>query len=410
MVTPPKFTAEIVAEQLRDGYWLEAPDIDGDGRPDLFGYGLRLGEIYWYANEPGWPRRLVTDGYRMPVGADYADISGNGHPDVVVCYELYGPIGTIHDPDEAGGKIDWIENPGNAGKTEERWKKHYIGRTTGMHRLRVGQFTQTERLEVIGLPIVAKADVHAVLPVVLFTQPDDVYAAEEWQKTVIDDTSFRMIHGAEKRSGLIPGSDLESILLASDEGVTWLWFDEAIGEWKKELIGTGELTQFEQTGFRGSGDLNAGALGGDPFAYVAALEPFHGNTVGVYVKDEAGVWQRTILDVFGDPNENGEGPGHQIVCADFDGDGDDEFLVALRGPWPWQGVIYYKAIDAQQGIWAKWRVADESVARIATADFNGDGRLDFATIAYSVQNYYVAKDAKVMVYRNETPQAASDAS
>lgn len=53
MVTPPKFTAEIVAEQLRDGYWLEAPDIDGDGRPDLFGYGLRLGEIYWYANEPG---------------------------------------------------------------------------------------------------------------------------------------------------------------------------------------------------------------------------------------------------------------------------------------------------------------------------------------------------------------------
>ncbi|MEU7046705.1 FG-GAP repeat protein [Streptomyces varsoviensis] len=66
--------------------------------------------------------------------------------------------------------------------------------------------------------------------------------------------------------------------------------------------------------------------------------------------------------------------------------------------------MYYKAIDLKNGVFTKWRVSDESVARIATADFNGDGRLDFATIAYSVQNYYVASDAKVMLYRNRTEQ------
>jgi FG-GAP-like repeat len=400
----PRFTPEVVADQLRDGYWLEAPDIDGDGRPDLFGYGLRLGEIYWYRNERGWPRRLVTDGFRMPVGADFADVSGNGRSDIVVCYELYGPIGTIHDPDEAGGKIDWIENPGGPDKTDARWNRHHVGRATGMHRLRAGYFTQSERLEIIGLPIVAKADVHAVLPVVMFTRPDDVHTAAEWPLTVIDDHSYRMIHGAEKKRGLIPGSDRDSLLLASDEGVTWLWFDDTAREWRHERIGTGELTQFADTGFRGSGDLDAGRLGDDPMGYVAAIEPFHGNTVAVYVRDPAGGRRRVLLDVFGDPNENGEGPGHQVVCADFDGDGDDEFLVALRGPWPWQGVFYYKAVDAANGVFAKWRVADESVARIATADFDGDGRLDFATIAYSVQNYYVAKDAKIMVYRNGIEQ------
>ncbi|CAF4296916.1 unnamed protein product, partial [Rotaria magnacalcarata] len=32
-----------------------------------------------------------------------------------------------------------------------------------------------------------------------------------------------------------------------------------------------------------------------------------------------------ILDVYGYPNENGEGPAHYIVCGDFDKDGDDEF-------------------------------------------------------------------------------------
>lgn len=405
-IRPPEFRGELVADKLRDGYWLEAPDLDGDGRPDLFGWGLRLGEVYWYQNGESWTRRLAADGIHMPVGGDFADVTGNGVADILVCYELYGPIGTIVDPDPEGGKIDWLENPGAPDKDEGRWKRHYIGRATGMHRLRAGHFTRTDRLEVIGLPIVAEEDVHAVLPVVMFTQPDDVLQAPEWEREVIDDTHFRMIHGAEKKRGLIPGSDRDSLLLASDEGVTWLYYDTDRAEWVRELIGTGELTQFEQTGFKGSGDVNAGRLGEDPMAYVAAIEPFHGNTVAVYTKgsdDPSGAtrWKRTLLDVYGDPNENGEGPGHQIVCADFDGDGDDEFLVALRGPWPWQGVMYYKAVDAAKGIWAKWRVSDESVARIATADFDGDGRIDFATIAYSVQNYYVAEQARLMVYRNQ---------
>lgn len=402
----PTFAPELVADQLRDGYWLEATDLDGDGRPDLFGYGLRLGEIYWYQNNGEWTRRLAADGFRMPVGAHFADITGNGVADIIVCHELYGPIGTIVDPDPEGGKISWLENPGSPDKDPARWRKHYIGRAIGMHRLRAGYFTQSERLEIIGFPIVAVADVHAVLPVVMFTQPDNVLDAAEWPMTVIDDQNFRMIHGAEKKSGLIPGSDRDSLVLASDEGVTWLYYDTDRQEWIRELIGEGERTQFEQTGFRGSGDVHVGALGDDPMGYVAAIEPFHGNTVAVYTKAGEGpagqaTWRRTLLDVYGDPNENGEGPGHQILCADFDDDGDEEFLVALRGPWPWQGVMYYKAIDAARGIWAKWRVSDESVARIAAADFNGDGRLDFATIAYSVQKYYVAKDAKLMVYRNE---------
>lgn len=410
----PNFAKEIVAKDLRDGYWLEATDINKDSNIDLFGYGITLGEIYWYQNQNShWEKHLVVDKIKMPVGADYADITKNGHPDIVVCYQLYGPIGTIRDPDITGGKIDWIENPGDDLHKKERWKRHYVGRTTGMHRLRAGYFTQSEKLEILGFPIVAKEDVHAVLPVVLFTQPDDVRNAAEWPMTVIDDSNFRMIHGAEKKSGLIPGSDRDSVLLASDEGVTWLYYDQENKKWQRVLIGKGELTQFEKTGFKGSGDMDVGRIGNDPFAYVAALEPFHGNTVGVYYKEDnanpsEAKWQRVILDVFGDPNENGEGPGHQVLCADFDGDGDDEFLVGLRGPWPWQGVFYYKAIDIKKGIFTKWRVSDESVARIAVADFKNRGALDFATIAYSVPNYYVAKDAKIVVHYNEMNKSANN--
>jgi hypothetical protein len=402
----PRFSAQLVISQLRDGYWLESLDLNGDGRPDLIGFGLAMSEIYWYENGIEWKRHLVTSGMRMPLGMDYGDISGKGHQDAVICYELFGPGGRIDDPDPDGGKIDWIENPGYPANTQQRWARHYIGRTTGMHRVCVGYFTQREKIEVLGFPIVARENLHALVPVILFRKPDGVESASAWPMSTVDDASFRMIHGAIKKRNFIPGSELDSVLAASDEGITWLYYDPSASRWVKQLIGTGELTQFDQTGFRGSGDADAGQLGEDPFAYVAALEPFHGNTVAVYTKQSDGLadqveWKRYLLDIYGDPNEKGEGPGHCVVCADFDGDGDDEFLIALRGPRPWQGVMYYKAIDARKGIFTKWQVSSDSAARIALGDFFGRGKIDFATIAYSVPKYYVAKDAKITVYRNE---------
>jgi hypothetical protein len=63
--------------------------------------------------------------------------------------------------------------------------------------------------------------------------------------------------------------------------------------------------------------------------------------------------------------------------------------------------MYYKAIDARKGIFAKWHVATESAARIALGDFYGRGKIDFATIAYSVAKYYVATNANIIVYRND---------
>jgi hypothetical protein len=255
-----------------------------------------------------------------------------------------------------------------------------------------------------------------VVPVMLFTEPDDLLGAVQWQSEVINHDFFHVIHGVTmKRFQASDGSTLDSVLLASQEGIIWMHFDPATGSWKRDLIGQGELTEQPVTGFSGSGDVDAGRIGEDAFAYIAAVEPFHGNTVAVYTKSGDGElvdlrWDRHLLDVFGDPDEKGEGPCHFVICRDFDGDGDDEFLVALRGPAPWRGVFYYKAVDAARGQFLKWRVADESAARIAVADFTGDGRLDFAIVGYSVAGYYVDPNPKVMVYYNEfAPQSTAGA-
>lgn len=396
----PCFERQLIEDHRKDGYWIEAFDINNDSKPDILGYGLNAGEVCWFKN-PDWEKTLITT-LPGPVGMHHADINGNGLLDVVICYQ-YGK--TMVECDPEGGKIIWLENPGT---TDGEWKKHYIGRATAMHRLKVGHFTQNEKWEVLALPIVGRPhDVHSEVPVMLFTQPDDVNNATEWQSTLIDGSYYHVIHGVAVKK-FAPDSDLDSVLLASEEGVTWLYYDPKDQQWHKELIGTGELTQVYKTGFKGSGDVDAGKVGNDSFAYIATVEPFHGNTVAVYYKDSDSdnsltgtSWKRVVLDVYDNPNVLGEGPCHFVVCADFDNDGDDEFIVALRGPMPWQGVFYYKAIDVKNGVFAKWRVSSDSAARIAVADFNGDGRLDFATVGYWVEGYYCTDNPQILLFENK---------
>ena len=427
----PKFRRQLVEDRRQDGYWIEAFNVDGDSKdidssskPDIVGYGLGQGEVTWYRNND-WKKTLIAK-YIGPVGMHHVDVNRDGRNDIVICYQ-YGQTMVNCDPE--GGKIVWLENPGNS---EPYWKSHYIGRATSMHRLKVGYFTQETKLQVLGLPIVGKPnDVHSITPIVLFTEPDDLYGAKEWKEEALkvydnkyyeknnkkpdpEDQNarliyFHVIHGVSvKKYNIESGSNLDSALIASEEGITWIYFSLEDGVWYGEAIGTGEIGQVNKTGFKGSGDVDTGKVGDDDFAYIAAVEPFHGNTVVVYCKDNdssssliKSAWKRVVLDVYDDPNVIGEGPGHFVVCADFDQDGDDEFLVALRGPMPWQGVFYYKAIDVKNGVFAKWRISEDSAARIAVADFDGDGRLDFATIGYSVGGYYCTENPSIVVYYND---------
>jgi hypothetical protein len=43
----PAFEEVLVEDNLKDGYWLDAVDIDGDGRLDLIASGLAEGEVVW---------------------------------------------------------------------------------------------------------------------------------------------------------------------------------------------------------------------------------------------------------------------------------------------------------------------------------------------------------------------------
>jgi len=144
-------------------------------------------------------------------------------------------------------------------------------------------------------------------------------------------------------------------------------------QWKATTIGLG-VPHMKGQNYWGEESVSVGTIPGDDVAYFLSVGPFHGGYVSAYTKKgtdpTSTEWVHHLLDVYGTPEQQymqGGGPGHHVAVGDFDGDGVDECLVAMFGPSAQygQGVYYYKPVDLANGVFAKWKVANESAARIA---------------------------------------------
>ncbi|AWI86937.1 hypothetical protein C0214_00245 [Methylobacterium sp. DM1] len=275
------------------------------------------------------------------------------------------------------------------------------------HRLRYGNFGDKGGPGLLAFPIVGGVGgaIHEPVNITLYQPPNDVLTATTWPFSVVS-SNLRVVHG----DSALPAASNQtaSVLVASEEGIAQLSRPETGGPWRETRLSAGETQSTRGTlaEWKGSGDVDVGRIGTNPMAYIVALEPFHGASLVIYTKaaDARGEdqWQRHLLDRFDHTTAaTAEGPGHHVLTGDFDGDGDDEFLVALRGPAPYSGVFYYKVRDIKNLKVNKQRVSSASASRLAAADFNRDGRLDFASVPYVVATYYRAEDARVMVYINQ---------
>ena len=190
----PRFAEQLVEANLKDGYWIQAVDIDGDGRPDLVASGLALGEVISYQN-PTWKKRRIAK-MDKPVAIDAADIAGAGCNDLVISHD-YGECMFGCRPQD--GKISWLRNPGHP---DGRWEVRPIGDLLATHRLRLGQFTQTKDLELLALPVVGpqgkSEGVHFRVRVTLFTRPHGPLRAGEWPRRVVDES--RYLHHPRRRT------------------------------------------------------------------------------------------------------------------------------------------------------------------------------------------------------------------
>ncbi|KAL0570157.1 hypothetical protein V5O48_011812 [Marasmius crinis-equi] len=416
----PDPTETLVAQNLPDGYWIEAFYFHKDDKyPDLIGYGLgfekKPASITLFVN----PKNIDSEDHRttewlpihiqsmdFPVAMTFADLNGDGYNDIIIC-DRYGPnMGDLWDAEtKDGGRVQWLKNPGNR-YVKKYWDANRIGNSTGMHRLKAGHFTTRSVLQIMAIPIIPKSsDVTSPAPVIVFTPKDGgdtSYGPTSWEKDIPFANEFRLIHDMKVIPGKAP--DLDTVLVAGREGTVYLYYDDACSKWCYVVIGKG-LPQEGSNPYWGTGSVDIGKVHDDPIGYIATSEGFHGNVISVYIKKPdapKGVasllessWTRIEIDNFGPLNSEHTGTVHHVATGDLDGTGVDAFAIACMGApigeAENQGVYVYRPVDLQAGKFARSKVTNRSAGRLAIAAFSNE-RLDIASISYYVPGYHTGPE------------------
>ncbi|VDB88530.1 unnamed protein product [Peniophora sp. CBMAI 1063] len=427
--TSQSVSETLVAGPLPDGYWVQAfpfSTTTNSDRPDIIAYGLGFKDapstVRLFTNPlndsrpSGWKVSEIAS-LDFPVGMTFADLTGDGFNDVIIC-DRYGPsMDDLWSADtQNGGRVQWLRNPGKRAG-QPFWQANKIGNSTGMHRLQAGHFTTTDVVQVMGLPIISQTlkqdPAHQVpAPVIIFTPhygEDRSKGPSSWNHSVAFPSQFRMIHDVK----LLPRSNgnLDMVVVSGQEGIVLLWFDLATSRWQFNVIGEGipkpsGYPEFHE--FFGCGSVDICRVGNDDVGYIATVEAFHGHIVAVYVKSPGApkgpsslknrkYWTRHIIDDFGPLDKKTlTGPLHhvaKITAADSD---SEAFAVACMGvpsgDRSRQGVYLYRPVDLVKSTFEKVKVTGESAGRLAVAGYSTAGRMDIASLSYYVPGYFTGPD------------------
>ena len=365
----PHFKAHLVA-RLPGGYKVAAVDVDRDGKADIVGLATTPSFLAWYRN-PTWERHLLTSGTKEFIDLAAQDIDGDGRIDLAIADE-FGMSRTT-----SGGLVHWLQCPEDP--TQE-WAMHAIGAEPTSHRLRWADLDGDGRKELVVAPIMgryAKAPLWDVGVKLAFYQVPAPAATEPWKPVIIDDR-LTVLHGLCIVDWDHDGRD--DVLTASFEGVH-LYQAQGQGDelsWKKTRLGSGEQTDPAR---RGSSEIALGKLGRETSSFLATIEPWHGDKVIVYMPQTTpdGLWRRAVIDTTF--NE-----GHALICADLDGDHEDEIVAGYRG----KGASLY-LYDCRDSVGKKWEritldEGDMAASGLDAADLNGDGRLDVIAVGTATSN------------------------
>lgn len=286
---------------------------------------------------------LIQDGFTYSYAVSAADLTGSGSQDLVVCDTNVG--------------LYWFENDGSGNFT-----RHVI-------RSRVGEWLERHVIADIDgdgkLEIVCVDNINGCL--VYFRCDGDPRETSSWS------------HGYVSEGGLPGAYDLTIADLDGDGdldiaasgwriGNQFAWFENQNGVWVRHLIEEGlpETRTICAVDFDGDGhmDLLGGVADGNQLLWYR--NPGDPRTAP---------WERHVIDTPPGPYH-----GHPV---DMDGDGDQDVVIALRGPdtYGYEGgqIVWYENDgDPAAGPWKKHVIADpfpfafEAVA----GDIDGDGQVE----------------------------------
>jgi hypothetical protein len=349
---PAAFTEHTIASDLRGGYQVVAADLNHDGRPDLIALASGMTELVWYEN-PTWQRHVLATGVNRMINCA---VVGN---EIVLASEFN------NEARNSAGVVSVLRPKEDI---TQPWTVTEIDRLPTSHRLRTADLFGDGHPVVINAALTAAdtggPDYRGQTPLVY-------YVPGEWKRHVISMENTGVVHGILVAKWT-PGA-ADSVLTASFNGIHLFTAGKG-GAFSRVEISRGDPAAWPKSG---SSDVAIGNAGGQRF--LAAIEPWHGNQVAVYV-ERAGQWVRSVI-------ETGLADGHTIQTGDFNGDGVDEIVAGFRGQ-PRSVYLYSRSADGGQ--WTRTILDDGKMGAAActVADLNKDGRPDIACIDSTRLKWY----------------------
>ncbi len=369
----PKFVEQVLDNQFGIGYGVIVADINHDGKLDVV--AINETQAVWFEN-PSWKKHLIMEGATKKDNVCLAayDIDGDGRLDLAIGAE-WMPTNT-----QSGGSLQWFRQPEDS---SNRWSMIPIGSEPTLHRIRWADCRGRGKKELIVAPLQGRGTKPPNwgegkgVRLMAFEMPSDP-SNEAWKIEIIDE-SLHALHNFWVAN--YDDDPADEIITASLEGV--FVFDRGKdGKWSKSQLGEGND---EENGVPGGGEIKMGKFKSGK-RYLAAIEPWHGHQVVVYLPPaEAGsMWKRRVLDTK-------LKQGHAIWCADLDGDGDDELVMGWReagDPELKPGIVIYDPQDEEWNSGKKYVVDDGGMATedLTVADLNQDGFLDIIASGRATHN------------------------
>ena len=366
----PKFKAVEIDKEIQIGYGIAAADVNGDKKLDLV--LADKAQIVWYEN-PSWKKHVIAEKLtqRDHVCIAAADINGDGKAEIAVGAE-WNPGDTVNS-----GAVFYLVPPDDR---TQKWEPIKLPHEPTVHRMRWVK-NADGRFDLVVVPLHgrgnnAKAE-GAGVKILAYKMPAD--PKQPWKTELLDETLHKT-HNFDPVQ--VDRDPAEEMYVVAREGLFMLNGREL------SLLGTNTID--------GAGEVRAGKVAGRQ-AFVATVEPMHGNTLAVYTAPLAtehadAKWHRTVLD-------ESLIDGHALACADLIGQGRDQIVVgwrAMNRPGAKVGIRLFTSDDDSLRKWTPAIVDDGGMAceDLILADLNGDGKLDIAAAGRATKN--------VKVYLNES--------
>lgn len=381
----PKFTLQVVDNQIDIGYGLAIGDVDGDRRPDILMADQK--EFVWYQN-PGnktspWKRFVMAANLTPQDNVCIAarDLDGDGRVEVAV--------GAGWNPAETSdstksGAVFYLIRPQDP---TQRWEPVRLPHEVTTHRMRWAKVDKNS-YQLIVVPLHGLGNKNGEgrgVRIWGYEWPKN--PRDPWKRYLVDST-MHLTHNFE----IWEDGSATNLIIAGKEG-------GKIVEWRKkrwrynDREAASNALPLLNKGVEGIGEIRRLDNG----AAIATIQPMHGNLLQVESGDYSGKSKKsgsdekqiTILtDIFNQ--------GHALVCGDFLGLGRDQIVAGWRNPNAEQKVGVRLFIPDERSNIQGYPL-DDSVRMacedIQAADLDGDGDLDLIASGRATLN--------VLIYWNQ---------